>query len=138
MTEGIRASDTEREQATARLREHAAAGRLTIEELTTRLEAAVAARTRGELGALFADLPVDAQPRPSGRHRGGARTHTRIYVLVCLGMVAIWAATGMGYFWPVWPIFGWGIGVISHRSACHAKSRPSGAARLPASSPYSQ
>src|SRR5205085_11426605 len=27
----------------------------------------------------------------------------------------IWAAGGGGYFWPIWPILGWGIGV-----GCHA------------------
>jgi len=35
MADVIRASDVEREQAAGRLREHAAAGRLSIEELTT-------------------------------------------------------------------------------------------------------
>jgi hypothetical protein len=26
-------------------------------------------------------------------------------------LVIIWAVGGGGYFWPVWPIAGWGIGV---------------------------
>ena len=26
--------------------------------------------------------------------------------------VAIWALTGMGYFWPVWPILGWGVSFV--------------------------
>jgi eukaryotic-like serine/threonine-protein kinase len=29
-------------------------------------------------------------------------------------LVGIWAASGAGYFWPIWPILGWGIGVGSH------------------------
>jgi len=30
-------------------------------------------------------------------------------------LVGIWAASGGGYFWPIWPILGWGIGL-----GCHA------------------
>jgi hypothetical protein len=32
-------------------------------------------------------------------------------------LVVIWALTGMGYFWPIWPAVGWGIGILSHGSA---------------------
>jgi hypothetical protein len=34
-----------------------------------------------------------------------------IYLIVNALLVVIWAATGAGYFWPIWPIAGWGIGV---------------------------
>jgi hypothetical protein len=27
-------------------------------------------------------------------------------------LVAIWAVTGHGFFWPGFPIVGWGIGVV--------------------------
>ncbi|MBA3437053.1 MAG: XRE family transcriptional regulator, partial [Thermoleophilaceae bacterium] len=30
-------------------------------------------------------------------------------------LVAIWALTGEGYFWPVWPALGWGIGLMGPR-----------------------
>jgi hypothetical protein len=53
----LRASDAERERTVAELREHALAGRLTVEELDERCERAYAARTRSELRALLADLP---------------------------------------------------------------------------------
>ena len=53
----MRVSDAEREAAAAELREHFASGRLDQEELETRLSAVFAARTRGDLNALFADLP---------------------------------------------------------------------------------
>jgi 2TM domain len=29
-------------------------------------------------------------------------------------LVGIWAMTGGGYFWPIWLILGWGIGVFFH------------------------
>lgn len=128
----IRASDVERDQAARRLREHAAAGRLSIEELTNRLDAAFTARNRHELDQLFADLPAQPAPPPTS-HRTGAWTHTRIYVLICLGMITIWAATGTGYFWPMWPILGWGIGIISH----HRSQAKPGRCRTPRDRPNS-
>jgi 2TM domain len=36
------------------------------------------------------------------------------YVLVNAFLVAIWAVTGAHFFWPVFPILGWGIGVVFH------------------------
>jgi class 3 adenylate cyclase len=29
-------------------------------------------------------------------------------------LIAIWALSGGGYFWPVWPLLGWGVGLGSH------------------------
>ena len=54
---GLRASDAERERTVGRLRRAVTDGRLTVEELDERSERAYAARTRGELAALLADLP---------------------------------------------------------------------------------
>jgi hypothetical protein len=62
----LRASDAEREQLVDALREHAAQGRLTTEELEERTGAAYAATTRGELVALRRDLPDAALP--AARH----------------------------------------------------------------------
>jgi hypothetical protein len=54
----LRVSDAERESAVARLRVAGAEGRLTFEELADRVGRADAARTRGDLAALTADLPA--------------------------------------------------------------------------------
>ena len=54
----IRASDAERERTAGLLRDAAAEGRLTFEELADRVEAAAAAKTRDDLTRLTADLPV--------------------------------------------------------------------------------
>jgi hypothetical protein len=75
-----RASDAEREATVTHLREAAAEGRLTVEELTERLDAAYAASTRAELEPLTADLPVAASSVTVERGRGGAR-----FVLGILG-----------------------------------------------------
>lgn len=58
----LRASDSERERTADQLRHAAGEGRLTVEELDERLEAAYAARTRGELEGLVADLAVSSAP----------------------------------------------------------------------------
>ncbi|AJT65954.1 hypothetical protein T261_4300 [Streptomyces lydicus] len=67
----VRASDAEREDMVERLRAATAEGRLTLEELAERCEAAYLARTRGELASVGADLPapaaVPAPSSPAGR-----------------------------------------------------------------------
>jgi hypothetical protein len=67
----LRASDADRERSVAALRHHAAAGRLTIEELDERTEQAFAAKTLRELAELQADLPSIATRPP--RHPGPRR-----------------------------------------------------------------
>jgi Domain of unknown function (DUF1707) len=62
----MRVSDTEREAAAAELREHYAAGRLTLEELNERLDKTYAAKTRGDLNALMTDLPSSRWSAGSG------------------------------------------------------------------------
>jgi 2TM domain len=37
--------------------------------------------------------------------------HLLAYVLVNTFIVAIWALTSDGFFWPIFPILGWGIGL---------------------------
>jgi hypothetical protein len=54
----MRVSDAEREQVAERLREAAGQGRITLDELDTRLEANYAAKTYAELAEITRDLPV--------------------------------------------------------------------------------
>jgi class 3 adenylate cyclase len=114
----LRASDADRERVVESLREHYGAGRLSDEELSERVEAAYGVRTMPELQALTADLP-SPPALPVGHRRSAleasVRTHLAIYVVVNVALVGIWAASGGGYFWPIWSILGWGIGV-----GCHA------------------
>jgi hypothetical protein len=58
----VRASDAEREAAIGRLRDAAGEGRLTLQELAERIEAADGARTRSDLASLVADLPAEGEP----------------------------------------------------------------------------
>jgi Domain of unknown function (DUF1707) len=68
MDDRMRISDADREQVTARLREHYAEGRLTSEELDERITAALNAKTFGDLRRVMADLP---EPAPAGAGAGG-------------------------------------------------------------------
>jgi 2TM domain-containing protein len=42
------------------------------------------------------------------------RIHLVTYVAVNALLVLVWAVTSSGYFWPIWPMAGWGIGVVLH------------------------
>jgi hypothetical protein len=115
----VRASDDERERTATLLREHSTRGRLTGDELSDRLDAAFAARTRGDLAELLGDLPEAPPPR---RPDTSLRDHARAYVFVNTMLVVVWLLVGAGYFWPVWPMFGWGIGLASHALAARERS----------------
>ncbi len=108
-----RASDQDREQAAEQIRDHYAAGRLTDDELDTRVQAVYAAQTTAELRGLLADLPIlpEVQARQERAALVERRSHLQrrliqqaggsvIAFAVCTG---IWAATGAsGSFWPIW------------------------------------
>jgi hypothetical protein len=104
----MRAADTDRDRTVERLRDAAAEGRLEPDDLERRLETALAARTYAELEGVVADLP-----QPDGARRA-VRERSELGGLLATSMllVAIWALTGMGYFWPVWPILGWGVFIV--------------------------
>lgn len=38
--------------------------------------------------------------------------HLLVYVLVNTAVVVVWAVTSNGFFWPVFPIVFWGVGVV--------------------------
>ena len=56
--------------------------------------------------------------RRQARERLQARrdfaTHLVSYLLVNAFLVMVWAVTGAGYFWPIWVIGGWGVGLALH------------------------
>lgn len=115
----MRASDADRERAVERLRVAAAEGRIDPDELDQRVQEALAARTVGQVAALVADLPV-ARPRPPqpGRSRRGlGRPEIQAFLVAHAVMIAIWALTGFGYFWVIWPMLGWGIPLLA-RGRC--------------------
>ena len=44
-------------------------------------------------------------------------------MIVNVALVVVWAVTWTGYFWPIWPIIVWGIGLAFHAWAVFG-SRP--------------
>jgi hypothetical protein len=43
------------------------------------------------------------------------QVHLLAYLLVNIFLVGIWAVTNFGgFFWPIFPILGWGIGIFFH------------------------
>jgi len=43
------------------------------------------------------------------------QAHLIAYLLVNIFLVGIWAVTDFGgFFWPIFPILGWGIGIFFH------------------------
>ncbi|HEU4568852.1 MAG TPA: 2TM domain-containing protein [Marmoricola sp.] len=46
------------------------------------------------------------------KKRRDFKAHLLVYFMVNAFIVVIWAVTGSGFFWPVFPIVGWGIGVV--------------------------
>jgi DUF1707 SHOCT-like domain len=122
----IRASDADRDHAAQALREHHAAGRISIDEFQERLDRVYAAKTLGELGEVMADLPaidlyqlpIPADQRFVPPHPPAARSQGRMspawrgawasWASVSLLCVVIWliaggiSSGGTAYFWPIW------------------------------------
>jgi hypothetical protein len=129
----LRASDADRDRAASLLREHHAAGRLTAEEFSERLDAAYAAKTLGDISELLADLPsidlyhlpdesmrrMAQQARPpapavaSGRLSPAWRAAWGSWASVSLVLFVIWLITALGShhaegLWFLWVAGPWG------------------------------
>jgi Domain of unknown function (DUF1707)/2TM domain len=120
-----RAGDLDRQKTATRLGQALAQGYLELDEYDRRLQTAFQTQTTGELKELVADLPLDrirrADPRRQAARKAAARASVRIHLVAFLAMsiivLTIWAATGVAYFWPIWPILGTAIGFVSHALA---------------------
>jgi len=54
------------------------------------------------------------QARKRVEEKKGFYTHFAVYIIVNIILVIIWAATGAGYPWFLFPLGGWGIGILFH------------------------
>jgi len=127
------ASDRERERAVVVLRDGGAEGRLTPQELEEKVERALGARTRGELASVIEDLPEETgATKPAsavGEVHDDGRRQVAVYAAVNCLLIVVWAISGAGYFWPLWPLLGWGLGLARHRLQ-HGAARHRGPARV--------
>jgi hypothetical protein len=120
----LRASDADREQIVAALRQHHGDGRLTVSEFTERMSLAYEAKTLGDLEGLTTDLPPlppppPERPDPVRVNRGRFYQHLLTYTCVNGFMVLLWVVASVFtgrllFFWPVWTLLGWGLALGSH------------------------
>ena len=61
---------------------------------------------------VVADERQHARKRVQARRDFGA--HLVSYLVVNAFLILVWAVTGAGYFWPIWVIGGWGVGLALH------------------------
>lgn len=150
----VRISDSDRDAIVELLRRHTGEGRLSMEEFEERSSKAYAARTRGDVAGLLADLPpLDgplpaagawagghpgwqpdptwapplqpyARQRPTGPGMLPVRLHAarvRHLLWISLMLVAFWAISGAGFFWPAFfivPVF------VSNLASSRRPARP--------------
>jgi hypothetical protein len=67
---------------------------------------------------------ADVTAEPGDERRAGAvlrlrkksefRAHLLAFVVVNGAVVIAWAVTGAGFFWPIFLILAWGVGLIFH------------------------
>jgi hypothetical protein len=134
----LRVSDVERERAVAQLRQHMADGRLDVDEFRERIDEAYAARTTADLQHVLRELPHVQVREPDTPALRAERSQIQrkkrrefqqglvSYVLVNTFLVGIWLVTSIGagellYFWPAFPMLGWGLGVAFHAWAVYGR-----------------
>jgi DUF1707 SHOCT-like domain len=111
---GYRVGDADRNHTADLPKEPHAAGDLPLEEADERLGTALAARTRGELDRLVADLPPEWRAgqergrRPAGppaRHRPAPPPEAAwlVPLLVVVAALVVLAVVTRGFFFP-WPL----------------------------------
>lgn len=63
-----------------------------------------------------ADQPTELrhQALRSLKKKQGFKAHLATYVCVNAFLVVIWAVGDAGFFWPIFPLFGWGIGIAAN------------------------
>lgn len=106
----LRASDADREHAIELLRRHCAAGRISLDELSERIDAVYAASTLAHVRRPLADLPAEPdgarlegdRPRGSGRAYAPELQHLPVLVVAAV-LIAATAATGA--WWLLWLLF---------------------------------
>jgi hypothetical protein len=87
-----RASDDDRQQVIRALERHTAAGRLSLDEYTERVDRALAARTHDQLAEVTVDLPAETGAAPA--HTGSGQLAVAfllalLALLVVAGLVAL-------------------------------------------------
>lgn len=80
-----RVADADRDRTVTLLREHVVEGRLTLDEFSERMGAALEAKTRGELEAVMVDLPVTGSVPTASPTTATPRKTSRWHIAVMSG-----------------------------------------------------
>jgi len=124
-----RVGDRDREKTAAQLGQALAQGYLELDEYDQRVQQAFQSQDTDELKQLLTDLPLHRIRRADPHRRAariaaarrGLRIHLGAYFAMTAIVLTVWAAvaatTGASYFWPLWPISGAAIGLVSHTMA---------------------
>ena len=62
--------------------------------------------------ALQQDQELRARALASLKKKREFGAHVLAYLLINSMLIVVWAMTGAGFFWPIFPLLGWGIGVF--------------------------
>lgn len=126
-----RVTDDDRRRAAADIETAVGDGLLDLTEAEHRLGQVWSARTAADLELVRAELPPAWLEQRRAReaalvaHEQARRelpAHVASWLKLMALLVFIWAVTGAGYFWPVWPALGTGICLAGQVAA--ARRRP--------------
>jgi len=67
-----------------------------------------------------------ARTKRAGKARRGFSIHLAAYLAVNALLVGVNLATSPKYLWFVWPLLGWGVGLLAHAFATFALPKRSG------------
>ncbi|MDD1671388.1 MAG: 2TM domain-containing protein [Methanomicrobiales archaeon] len=63
-------------------------------------------------------MPTDEElrqiARKSAEEKVGFYIHFSVYIMVNLLLITIWYTSGGGFPWFIFPLLGWGAGVVAH------------------------
>jgi Domain of unknown function (DUF1707) len=117
-TPRVRASDAEREQVVTAVQKAGADGRLTLEEVEERLTSVYSTKFRDELAQYTNDLPSERQqagrPLMTRRPTGPLAVHAAIVAVLAVVLIVRWVASGVGFFWPGFPMFWLAMSLVIH------------------------
>ena len=77
----------------------------------------------GELDEFGRQALVEWQAKRSARRRQVA-LHAIVWGVVNLMLVVVWAATGAGFPWFLFPLFGWLVGLVAHAAGVFVLRSP--------------
>lgn len=59
------------------------------------------------------------------RKKRDFQVHLVIYAMINTLLIAVWAVTDSGFFWPIFVIVGWGVGVVANAWDAYGRDEPS-------------